>query len=137
MARGPLAVADALAVHEEIVLAYGGGGGLIDEAKLEAAMMRPRMAAHYEGVDLYRQAALLIAGVALAHAFLDANKRTATMLGLLLLRREGIAIEEQPEALADLVVALVVAERHDEATARLEQWLRTHTEDPGAERPAD
>lgn len=137
MARDPLAVADALAVHEAIVRAYGGGGGLIDEAKLEAAMMRPRMAAHYEGADLYRQAALLIAGVALAHPFLDANKRTATMLGLLLLRREGIAIEEQPEAIADLVVALVVAERHDEATTQLEQWLRTHTEDPGVERAAD
>ncbi len=79
MQQDPLSVADALAVHDAILLAYGGGAGLIDAAKLESAMMRPRMAAHYEGADIYRQAALLIAGVALAHAFVDGNKRTATL----------------------------------------------------------
>lgn len=75
---------------------------------------------------LYRQAALLTAGVALAHAFVDANKRTATLLGLLLLRRNGIDIEAATDILADLVEALVVAEDHDAATEHLETWLRTH-----------
>jgi death-on-curing protein len=124
----PLSVADALAVHDAILAAYGGGAGLIDEAKLEAAMMRPRMAAHYGAADVHHQAAVLIAGVALAHAFVDGNERTATMLGLLLLRRQGIAIREEPVALSDLVVALVVAGDHHAATRDLEIWLRTHTE---------
>jgi death on curing protein len=124
----PLSVADALAVHEAILAAYGGGVGLIDEGRLESAVMRPRMAAHYEGADLYRQAVLLIAGVARAHAFVDGNKRTATLLGLLLLRRNGIHIAEDPETLSDLVVAVVIAENHDDATAQLEDWFRAHTE---------
>ncbi len=80
------------------------------------------------GADIYRQAAVLSAGVALAHAVADGNARTAKMLGLLLLRRQGIAIREEPVALSDLLVGLVVAEDHHAATRDLETWLRTHTE---------
>jgi hypothetical protein len=51
----PLAVVDALAVREAILAAYGGGASMIDERKLESALMRPRMAAHYEGANIFRQ----------------------------------------------------------------------------------
>jgi death-on-curing protein len=127
----PLSVSDAFAVHAAILAAYGGAVGLIDEGRLESAVMRPRMAAHYESAGIYRHAALLIAGVARAHAFVDGNKRTATLLGLLLLRRNGINIAEEPESLSNLIVAVVVAGNLDSATSQLEDWLRAHTEPTG------
>jgi death-on-curing family protein len=55
-----------------------GAPALRDESALVAAMARPLAAAYYQQADLVSQAAILIEGIAQAHAFVDANKRTAT-----------------------------------------------------------
>ena len=65
------------------------------------------MAAYYEAADLVIQAALLISGIALAHAFLDGNKRTALLAGTTFLDLNGLAIERPPEELGRQIEALV------------------------------
>src|SRR5688500_18872780 len=73
-----LSLADTIAIDEYTMRRLGAvPQPLRDEAALESAVMRPRMAAHYEHVDLVRQAALLAVGISQAQAFLDGNKRTA------------------------------------------------------------
>ena len=62
---------------------------LRDEGTLESAVMRPQMAAYYEGADIVRQAALLGVGISQAQAFLDGNKRTAYLALNTFLRMNG------------------------------------------------
>ena len=98
---------------------------LRDEAGLESAVMRPRMAAHYEDADLVRQCALLTVGIAQAQAFLDGNKRTAFAAGDVFLRLNGFEFSGDPLELARQLEE--VAERTGslaDATDRFEAWLR-------------
>jgi death-on-curing protein len=66
--------------------------GVIDEGKLSGGLLRAQQIAHYEGGDHATIAAYLIAGVALAHAFADGNKRTALATMLLFLGQNGLAL---------------------------------------------
>ena len=78
---------DAIGLHARIMVAMGTAApALRDEGALESALMRPQMAAHYESADLATQAALLIIGIALAHPFVDGNKRTAFLCGVSCIR---------------------------------------------------
>jgi death-on-curing protein len=98
-----------------------GGEGL-----LESAVMRPQMAAYYEGADLLRQAALLAVGISQAQA-LDGNKRTAFAAVDVFLRVNGLTSPIDSDEYAHQLE--LVAERTDSldaATARFEDWLRTH-----------
>jgi death-on-curing protein len=99
------------------------GGG---EALLESAVMRPRMAEHYEGADIIRQAALLAVGVSQAQAFLDGNKRTAVFAAVTFLEANGRSLLFDDLEMAQQLEA--VSERTDSleaATRRFELWLRS------------
>ncbi len=75
-----------IALNEEVL---GRPGALIDEGKLEGVLYRARMVEHYQRGDVGLYAAYVIAGVALAHAFADGNKRTALYAANLFLVRNG------------------------------------------------
>jgi death-on-curing protein len=121
-----LSLADVLALHEMVMARTGDTPApLRDEGLLESAVMRPRMAAHYEQADLLRQCALLTIGISQAQAFLDGNKRTAFAACDVFLRLNGLAFEGDPLALARQLEG--VAERSgqlEEATRQFEAWLR-------------
>lgn len=121
-----LAAADVAAMNQAILQRAGEGiYHLRDEGALESAMMRPQMAEHYEAADIVAQAATLIAGIALAHAFLDGNKRTAATAGAVFLYLNGWEIDsvspefgQQVEALVNRTISL------REALAEITEWLR-------------
>ena len=114
------------AINEVIVRRDGGVPLLRDRAALESAVQRPRWLAHYEHADLVAQAAALIAGVALAHAFLDANKRTAAAAGALFLELNDSAITDEGSEFGRAVEAVVVAYDRQDAVVALIAWLRGH-----------
>jgi death-on-curing protein len=123
-----LTVADIIAINGEMLRAMQGGAlGARDEGLLESAALRPRMAAHYEGADLAGQAATLIAGIALAHAFVDGNKRTALLAGAVFLALNGQELTAQPLELAQRIEALVT---HPgmlaDAIEGFADWIRQH-----------
>jgi len=123
-----LSLADILALHQAMMEKFGvGPAPLREEGLLESAIMRPRMAAYYEEVDLIRQAVLLAVGVSQVRAFLDGNKRTAFAACDVFLRLNGVVIVADP---IDLALQLeAVAERTgnlETATDRFESWLRIH-----------
>src|ERR1051326_2911585 len=97
-----LTASEAVEINEQVLAEDGQQSLLVDEGKLESALMRPQMAAHYEEADLVRQAALLVSGVALAHAFVDGNKRTALIAGRVFLRFNGYRLEREPEEFAEI-----------------------------------
>ncbi len=121
-----LSLADVIAIHESVMRRLGDEPKpLRDEGILESAVMRPQMAAYYEGADIVRQAALLGVGISQAQAFLDGNKRTAYLALNTFLRMNGLTYSGDRLALARQFEQ--VAERShepDEAIDAFEAWLR-------------
>jgi death-on-curing protein len=124
-----LSLAEVMALHSELMERTGFvPAPLRDEGTLESAVMRPRMAAHYSGADLVRQAALLAVGISQGQAYLDGNKRTAFGAMDTFLRLNGLIFQGQLEETVDQFAALAArTDSLDAATTRFEQWLRERT----------
>lgn len=121
-----LAVADVIALHDEIMRRTGEhAAALRDSGLLEAALARPRMASYYERADVIRQAVILAIGVSQARPFVDGNKRTAYAALEVFLDLNGLEFHAEVIELADQLIA--VADRPgslDDATDAFEAWLR-------------
>ena len=120
------AVLDVLAMHQEIMARYGQPSEMRGEGEslLESAMMRPRMAAHFEGADLPKQAALLILGIAQAHPFVDGNKRAAFAAGIVLLQLNGYLVSSRPREFGERIVAALTSSDRAGAADALAEWIR-------------
>jgi death on curing protein len=125
-----LTLLDVVAMNDEIVRRMGRTTSVLrDEGALDSALMRPRMAAHYESAVLVMQTVLLLAGIALAHAFVDGNKRTALAACKTFLRLNGFQVVALAGDLDDefgrRIEALVTGSaRQSEMTVDLVAWLR-------------
>lgn len=124
-----LTVLDVIALNDEILRRSGEPPLPVrDEGGLESALMRAQMAAHYEGADLITQAAVLMVGVALAHAFMDGNKRTALAAGTVFLALNGLQIASEPGVFGRQIEAIVNhAGQLDERTRTFIEWMRLRT----------
>jgi death on curing protein len=98
------------------------GGLLRDQAGLEGAIMRPQTADYYEDADIAKQVALLIDGVAMVHAFIDGNKRTALLTGVTFLDINGYKLRDAQGLLGRQIEELVVGRDIELFT----KWLRSH-----------
>ena len=125
-----LSVADVMALHREMMEGMSHNPApLRDTGLLESAVLRPQMAAYYEGADLVRQAALLAVAISQNQPYLDGNKRTAYIAALVFLRVNGRPFDGDYVMMARQLEA--VATRTDSLEAaidRFEDWLRTHTQ---------
>lgn len=122
-----LTVFDVLAMNEAIMERMGGQSLLRDQGALESAVMRPQMVAHYEDANLETQTAVLMVGIALAHVFVDGNKRTALAAGTTFVALNGQWIASEPGELGRQIEAFLVrTDSLDQATARFIAWLRSH-----------
>lgn len=116
---------DALALHRFVMEKTGAMGMLRVEGALAGALARPRMAAQYENADFASQAVALMSGIALAHAFVDGNKRTALLVGDTFLRENGFRFSGNYVELAKQIEA--VRTREDslpDAETPFVAWLR-------------
>lgn len=95
-----LSALDVVGLNGAIMQRWHQESSVRDENILASAVLRPQMAAYYEGADLLTQAALLIEGIARAHAFLDGNKRTALAAGTIFLDLNGFFLEMDDHGLA-------------------------------------
>lgn len=87
----PVWIEDALvlAIHDRQLAEHGGAEGIRDEALLEGALGRPPNHFHYTGADIVDLAAKYIAGIVQNHPFVDGNKRTGFVVGVLFLEING------------------------------------------------
>ncbi len=115
---------DALVLHERLLSIHGGADGLRDLALLESALARPRQLLAYadmpEIVDL---SAAYTFGIVRNHPFVDGNKRTGFVVGILFLELNGRVFTASEEEAAQAVVQLAasVIEEADYA-AFLRRW---------------
>lgn len=111
--------------HDQALI-EGGLVGAVNMGYLEGALSRPRNVLFYEGeTDLVSLASYLWHGIGMAHAFVDGNKRTATLAALVFLEANGI----EPDATANPIelgnfVDACFRERRFQPLV-LDHWLRT------------
>jgi death-on-curing protein len=95
-----------LAIHDRQLVEHGGAEGLRDEGLLQSALGRPINHFAYAGADPIVLAAMYTAGIVKNHPFLDGNKRTGFVLGVLFLELNGYRFLASEEAAAQAVLGL-------------------------------
>jgi len=98
---------DVWAMNGAILRREGAPSLVRDRGALESAVLRPQTAAYYDQADLVAQTAALIIGIALAHSFLDGNKRTAAIAAATFLRLNGYHIASADDTFGRQIVAVV------------------------------
>lgn len=118
---------DVMAMNQAIMERTGGESALGADGALESAVLGPQMAAHYTEASLAEQAATLMASIALAHAFMDGNKRTALAAGTTFLILNGQYVVSKPEELGRQLLAVITRQGGlDDAIADLAAWIDSH-----------
>ena len=115
---------DALALHERLLSIHGGADGLRDLALLQSALARPRqLLAYADKPDIVDLSAAYTFGIVRNHPFIDGNKRTGFVIGILFLELNGVVFTASEEDAAQAVLQLA-ASTIDEAdyAAFLRRW---------------
>jgi death on curing protein len=98
---------DARAVHDRSLVLHGGAAGLRDAGLLASALARPRQRLAYgEVVEVVDLAAAYTAGVVRNHPFVDGNKRTGFVIGVLFLELNGAKFTASEEDATQAVLSL-------------------------------
>jgi death on curing protein len=114
-----LSVADVIGIYDVAMRESGHQPeALIREDALASAVHHPRTLGYYEGADLIEQAVDLLARIALAHAWVDGNKRVAARSFEVFLALNGVRIPSVEEYLhaADALIAYVAASGDERET---------------------
>jgi death on curing protein len=95
-----------LAIHDRLLVEHGGGAGVRDESLLQSALSRPLNHMAYASSDIIELAAKYTAGIVQNHPFVDGNKRTGFVIGVLFLELNGYRFTASEEAAAQAVLEL-------------------------------
>lgn len=121
-----LNVVELIIINEEIT---GAQSQLRDVDLLEAAVLRPQASAF--GADAYvtlpQKAAAFFHSLVRNHAFVDGNKRTATVALLVFLQLNDCRATWEPQAALEFVLAAATGVSDLDAITR---WLEAHTTAP-------
>ena len=89
---------DALVLHERLLALHGGAPGVREAGLLLSALARPRRRyAYVEHADVIGMAAASTSGMLRNHPFIDGNKRTGFVVGILFLELNGYGFTASEE----------------------------------------
>ena len=98
---------DALALHDRLLALHGGAVGLRDDGLLKSALARPQQHFGYaESPDIVDMAAAYTWGIVRNHPFVDGNKRTGFVVGVLFLELNSYRFNASEEDAAQMVLEL-------------------------------
>jgi death-on-curing protein len=98
---------DALVLHDSLLALHGGPTGVRDSGLLKSALARPQQHfAYSEDADIIAMAASYTAGIVRNHPFLDGNKRTGFVIGILFLELNGYRFTASEEDAAQAILKL-------------------------------
>lgn len=119
-----------VALHGELMRAFGGRQGLRDRAALEAAAARPGMT--FDGEDLYpdlaAKVAALMHSLVVDHTFVDGNKRVGAAAAELVVEVNGYRLRAGDSDLEGITFSVARGELSAEALA---VWFRQRLEPAG------
>ncbi len=116
----------ALAVHERLLLHHGGAEGARDTGLLLSALARPeQLAAYGDKPDVADLAAAYTHGIVKNHPFVDGNKRTGFVVGVLFLELNGMRFTASEAAATRAVLDLAAGTLDDAGYAT---FLRENVE---------
>jgi death-on-curing protein len=106
----------------------GGAQGLRDPGLRQSALAQPRqLDAYGDKPDVLDVAAAYIAGIVRNHPFIDGNKRTGFLLGVLFLELNGLRFTASEESAARVILSLAAGSL---AEPSLAAWLRANVKGP-------
>lgn len=98
---------DTMALHDRLLALDGGAAGLRDDSLPTSALQRPRQRFAYdESAGIVDMAATYTASIVRNHPFVDGNKRTGFVIGILFLELNGYRFTASEENAAKAVVEL-------------------------------
>jgi death-on-curing protein len=98
---------DALALHDRLLALHGGASGLRDEGLLKSALARAQQIhAYADAPHVIDMAAAYTAGIIRNHPFIDGNKRTGFVVGILFLELNGYIFKASEEDATQAVLNL-------------------------------
>ena len=97
---------DALVLHGRLLAEHGGASGVRDLGLLMSALARPQQHIAYGTPDAFELAALYTAGIVKNHPFVDGNKRTGFVVGILFLELNGYRFNASQEDATRAMLAL-------------------------------
>jgi death-on-curing protein len=115
---------DALAIHDRLLALDGGAAGVRDEGLLQSALARPKqLHAYREHPDTVALATAYTAGIVRNHPFVDGNKRTGFVIGVLFLELNGYRLTASEEDATQAVLGLAAGTLDETGFAA---WLRAN-----------
>jgi death on curing protein len=115
-----------LVIHEDQIERYGGTSGLRNLELLESAVFRPQST--FDGNDLYEgifeKAASLMHSLILNHPFVDGNKRTGMIAGLVFLELNGWTLNVEQRELVNAALTIAIKKWDIEKIAK---WLQSNS----------
>jgi death on curing protein len=98
---------DALMLHDRLLALHGGKAGVREEELLRCALARPQQHfAYAEAADIIDMAMVYTVGIVRNHPFIDGNKRTGFVVGILFLELNGFRVTASEEDAAQAVLSL-------------------------------
>lgn len=110
---------DALTLHERLLTLHGGAPGVRDEGLLKSALARARqLHAYADTPHIIDMATAYTAGIVRNHPFVDGNKRTGFVVGILFLELNGYRFIASEEDAAQAVLNLAAGTLDEAGYAR-------------------
>ncbi len=105
---------DALALHGRLLSLHGGATGLRDAGLMKSALARPQQHfAYAASPNIIDLGALYTVGIVRNHPFVDGNKRTGFVVGILFLELNGYFFTASEEDAAHAVLELAAGTLDD------------------------
>jgi death-on-curing protein len=96
-------------IHTDQIVRYGGSHGIRDMGLLQAAVAMPMSSfgGQFLHSDLFEMAAAYLYHLVKTHAFVDGNKRVATVAALVFLELNGIEVDAEETEFERLVLDVI------------------------------
>jgi len=117
---------EVLAIHEDMVVRYGGSQGIRDLGLIQSAIAKPQSS--FGGEDLYPyildKSAALFHSLIFNHAFVDGNKRTAIASTARFLAKNGYELDVNEK---EFVKFTLRVENKHLTIKEIADWLKKHS----------
>lgn len=119
-----IAKLEVLAIHDRQLAEHGGAAGIRDIGLLESAIARAQQLYAHGDPDIFDLAAACTVGIVRNYPFVDGNKRTGFVTGILFIQLNGRRFTASEPNATQAVLDLTAGEMSE---AEFAAWLRDNT----------